>query len=656
MGVALPKFKSPFMRKKILLFAIPLVAGLMYLQSCTKTEQVALKLPTIDSFTPTSGLPGSTVTITGTNFDATATNNLVTIGGLQATVTDGSATSLTATVPASAVTGTSAKITVTALGLTAVSADNFSVTAVPPVATTKVTGDIATDTHWTADQHYLLSGYVYVTSGHTLTIDAGTIIKGDKATKGALIIEQGAKIIAIGTAAKPIVFTSNQPQGQRNYGDWGGVILCGKAPVNWTAAPKTDGTTGTVPAGFGQIEGGPRSLYGGTDLHDNSGTLQYIRIEFGGVAFSQDNEINGLTLGGVGDGTIIDHIQISYAGDDSIEWFGGSVNGKYLIAHRGLDDDFDTDNGFSGKIQYAVGLRDPNVADQSGSKGFESDSYQSSTNKTQPTTAVFSNVTIIGGVVNPNSTAYDPQFVSALQNRKGSEQKYYNCVFAAYPAGILISNETGVTSGDTYVANNKSLVDVITIKSCLFGGIPTNQTKTMYGIAPVNGAPTANFDKNVVIVTNNTRSRTPTYEVSGTTTATSTKSSIAPYVDSVFFSTWFQSQAGGTNYTGPYSWLGSSISRNTAMNNIFVYTEQTGIRLVNPFTLTNPSFFPSSSSPITVGVTGAPPKMVPDFTGAAADSFFDKVDYIGAFKFGGTDWTLQWTNWDPNNADYGAAY
>lgn len=643
------------MRKKLLLLTIPLVAALLYLQSCTKTEQIALKLPTVTSFTPTSGLPGATVTITGTNFDANPANNLVTFNGLQATVTAASTTSLTTTVPASAVAGTAGKITVTSGGLTAISADNFSVTAVPPVTTTKVTGEINADTHWTADMHILLSGYVYVTSGHTLTIDAGTIIKGDKATKGALIIEQGAKIIAVGTAAKPIVFTSNQPQGQRNYGDWGGVILCGKAPVNWTAAPKTDGTSGTVPSGFGQIEGGPRSLYGGTDVHDNSGALSYVRIEFGGVAFSQDNEINGLTLGGVGDGTAIDHIQVSFAGDDSYEWFGGSVNGKYLIAHRGLDDDFDTDNGFSGKVQYAVGLRDPNVADQSGSKGFESDSYQSSTNKTQPTTAVFSNVTIIGGVVNPNSTAYDPQFVSAIHNRKGSEQKYFNCVFAAYPAGLLISNEIGSTSGDTYAALNKSLPDVVVLKSCLFGGIPTNQTKTIYGITPVNGTATANFDKNVVIVTNNTRSRTPTYETAGTA-GTAGKSSIAPYLDSANFSTWFQSQNGGTNYSGPYGWIGGNAHVNTALNNVFVYTEQTGIRLVNPFTLTNPSFFPSSSSPITVGIAGGPPKMMPDFTGAAADAFFDKVDYIGAFKFGGTDWTLQWTNWDPNNADYGDAY
>jgi hypothetical protein len=665
------------MRKKLLLLAVPLMATLLYLQSCTKTEQVALKLPTIASFTPTSGLPGATVTITGTNFDANPANNLVTFGGIQATVTAASTTSLTTTVPASAVAGTAGKITVTALGLTAISTDNFSVTATPPVTTTTVTGDISADTHWTADMHILLSGYVYVTSGHTLTIDAGTIIKGDKVTKGALIVEQGAKIIAIGTAAKPIVFTSNQTAGQRNYGDWGGVILCGKAPVNWIAAPYNDGQHGTnkVASGMGQIEGGPRSLYGGTDAHDNSGTMQYVRIEFGGVAFSQDNEVNGMTLAGVGDGTIIDHMQVSFAGDDSFEWFGGTVNSKYLIAHRGLDDDFDTDCGFSGTVQFGVALRDPNVADQSGSKAFESDSYQGGTvtDGSIPTSCVFSNMTVVGGVVSPTSTAYDPQFVSAVHLRKGSRLALGNSVVIAHPAGILISDE-GV-AGQSWSKLGQNLPDVLLLQNNMFGGIPTNSTRVAYGLVPINNAATANFDKNVVIVTNNIRSRTPTFETAGSTNGTGT-SSLAPYVDSVTYATWF-SQTGASAYTGPYNWLGSNTWYNLATNNRYFYTAQTGVRLTNPYNLTGPNFFPTSSSPITVttgpatGVgidaTGATPKgtngsnaftkVAPSFTGRFNNAFLDKtVGYIGAFGFGQADWTSQWANWDPNNTDYGSAY
>ena len=180
--------------------------------------------------------------------------------------------------------------------------------------------------------------------GATLTIEPGTVIRGSKANKGALIIEKGAKIMAEGTLDNPIVFTSNQDAGSRSYGDWGGVILLGKATVN-----KVDPI----------IEGGPTSTYGGSDDADNSGIIKYVRIEFPGIAFQPDKEINGLTFGGVGSGTTIDYIQVSYSGDDSYEWFGGAVNVKHLIAFRGWDDDWDTDYGYHGMAQFCVDLRDP---------------------------------------------------------------------------------------------------------------------------------------------------------------------------------------------------------------------------------------------------------------------------------------------------------
>jgi hypothetical protein len=152
-----------------------------------------------------------------------------------------------------------------------------------------------------------LDGWVYVKSGATLTIEPGTVIRGSKANKGALIIEKGARIIAEGTASDPIIFTSNQDAGSRSYGDWGGVIVLGNATVN-----KVDPV----------IEGGPTSTYGGSDDADNSGVLKYVRIEFPGIAFQPDKEINGLTMGGVGTGTEIDYVQVSFSGDDSYEWFG----------------------------------------------------------------------------------------------------------------------------------------------------------------------------------------------------------------------------------------------------------------------------------------------------------------------------------------------
>ena len=188
-----------------------------------------------------------------------------------------------------------------------------------------ISGDITTNQSWTNDNVYRLSGFVYVKGGAELTIQAGTLIYGEKSTKGTLLICRGSKIHATGTACQPIVFTSEQPVGSRTYGDWGGIILLGKSTVNQTA-------------GYGIIEGGVDNAngdgrYGWSDLglsgpvtNDNSGEMSYVRIEFPGIAFLPNNEINGLTFGGVGSGTTINHIQVSYSGDDSYEWFGGTVN------------------------------------------------------------------------------------------------------------------------------------------------------------------------------------------------------------------------------------------------------------------------------------------------------------------------------------------
>eukprot|EP01136_Pigoraptor_vietnamica_P013244 Opistho-1_new@54052 len=233
----------------------------------------------------------------------------------------------------------------------------------------------------------------------------------------------------------PIIFTSNEPQGSRTYGDWGGVIICGKAPVNWTA-------------GEAQVEGGPRSFYGGTDANDNSGTLSYVRIEFGGIAFSPNNEVNSLTLCGVGAATQIDHIMVSYGGDDGIEWFGGTVNAKYLVSHRMVDDDFDNDNGFSGKVQFFVSQKDPNVADISGSKAIESDSYlagtiDGKTDASKATKAVFSNGTMIGPVVTPTSTAYDVvQHTAGVHIRRGSSLSLFNSIIGGFACGLLIDESS----------------------------------------------------------------------------------------------------------------------------------------------------------------------------------------------------------------------
>ncbi|MDR2475065.1 MAG: hypothetical protein LBD45_04325 [Bacteroidales bacterium] len=232
---------------------------------------------------------------------------------------------------------------------------------------------------------YNLKGFVYVENGVTLTIEPGVIIKGDKATKGTLIIERGGKIVADATKERPIVFTSAQNPGSRKPGDWGGLILLGKAPNN---------------VGEQTIEGGVRSNHGGTDPNDNSGVLRFVRVEFAGIEYSTDNEINGITFGSVGAGTVVDYVQVSHSGDDSFEWFGGTVNARHLVALRGWDDDFDTDNGFSGKIQYALGLRDPKVADKSASNGFESDNTADGKDDSPFTNCVFATVSLFGRVAN----------------------------------------------------------------------------------------------------------------------------------------------------------------------------------------------------------------------------------------------------------------
>jgi hypothetical protein len=313
-----------------------------------------------------------------------------------------------------------------------------------------VSTDITTNTTWTADKEYTLQGFIYVSNCATLTIQPGTVIKGDKGSKGALIVTRCSKLIADGTKDLPIVFTTNDPN--PSYGSWGGLIILGNAQTNQVY----NGV-----AGLGLIEGGldpVKGLYGGGDLpsgavnNDNSGILRYVRIEYPGIAFQPNNEINGLTLGAVGSGTIIDYVQVSYCGDDAFEWFGGTVNAKHLIAYRSVDDDFDTDNGFAGNVQYAFAIRDPQVADVSGSNGFESDNNAAGTATTPKTASTFSNVTILGPTGTPNAN-----YRRAAHLRRNTETSIYNSLLiGSYPVGILIDGDacaTNATSGSLEVKN-----------------------------------------------------------------------------------------------------------------------------------------------------------------------------------------------------------
>ncbi len=299
---------------------------------------------------------------------------------------------------------------------------------------------------------YKLRGLVYVTNGAILTIEPGTKIVGEKGKQGGLIITRSCKIIADGTVDKPIVFTSEETTPQR--GDWSGLILLGNAPTN---------SSFNGVQGVGEIEGGVNNsdglgLYGTPSTQaqnpaDNSGILRYVRIEYAGYAFLPDKEINGLTFGGVGNSTIVDNVQVSYANDDSFEWFGGTVNCKHLISFRTLDDDFDTDNGFSGKIQFGISLRDSAVADISNSEAFESDNDANGSSLLPQTNAVFSNMTVMGPKATLSNVGNATYFKWGAQIRRNSTMSLFNSIIMGYPVGLYIDATKGVPTDNNIPAS-----------------------------------------------------------------------------------------------------------------------------------------------------------------------------------------------------------
>lgn len=430
---------------------------------------------------------------------------------------------------------------------------------------------------------YTLKGWVYVADGAELTIEPGTIIKGDKDTKAALIVERGGKLHAQGTANAPIVFTSAQAKGQRKPGDWGGLIICGKAPHN---------------AGEAQIEGGPRTKHGGNDVHDNSGELSYVRVEFAGYPFEKDKEINGITFGSVGDGTKVDHLQVSYSNDDSYEWFGGTVNCKNLIAYHGWDDDFDTDNGYSGHVQYGLSVRNSRIADGSQSNGFESDNDASGSTAQPYTAATFSNITFIGpkatdasfqnttDYINgdnffPNNGSAMGRFQAAMQIRRGSRLNCVNSIAIGWPIGLILDGEKGDTQA-------QATAGTLNLKNVWFADM------TLTG-----------SDANKL------------YQDNLVTGYDAAKKPIVDATRPSFSTTWFLQQTGNRAEASAASWL------------------------LQPLTgMSGASVVPGVGSPLLSAAS---------FAGISSN-WFDHVSFIGAF---GTDnWAAGWTNFNPENTDY----
>ena len=245
------------------------------------------------------------------------------------------------------------------------------------------------------------------------------------------------------------------------------------------------------------IEGGPRSTHGGNDDNDNSGVLSYVRVEFAGFPFKTDEEINGITFGSVGKGTTIDHLQVSYSNDDSFEWFGGSVDCKYLIAYHGWDDDFDTDNGFSGKVQFGLGVRHPKIADTSVSNGFESDNNKTASTENPFTSCVFSNITFVGplsqaedfvnntsyinaGDINPNNGSKLGVFQAAMQIRRNSKLNCFNSVAIGYPVGLILENDKGGSTQQWASNGDLNLQNIVFAQMGIIGSDKNKSFCDMY--------------------------------------------------------------------------------------------------------------------------------------------------------------------------------
>jgi len=321
-----------------------------------------------------------------------------------------------------------------------------------PAPTVTVSSNILSSTTWSVGQTILLTAPIYVKNNSVLTIQPGVVIRGQKNTTASLIITKGSQLIANGTPTAPIVFTSDQAVGLRGLGDWGGIILLGNAINNNSG-------------GIGNIEGLPVSSdteYGGTNDNDNSGSMQFVRIEYCGIVYQPNQEINGLTLGAVGRSTMLDFIQVSFCNDDAFEWFAGTVNAKHLISYRNIDDDFDTDFGFSGNVQFCLAVRDPQIADNpavSTSEFFESDNNPTGTAATPLTSGIFSNATCIGALRGaPTSSLIASGHRNRVRIRRNSALRIYNSIFTDQATrGLFIdgsASETNALNGSLKFKNN----------------------------------------------------------------------------------------------------------------------------------------------------------------------------------------------------------
>lgn len=279
----------------------------------------------------------------------------------------------------------------------------------------ELTGELTTGKTLVNTKAYNLSGLYIVRGGGVLTIEPGTFVIGQPGSQppSAIIIGNTGRIEAAGTRSRPIIMTSSQPFGQRRGGDWGGLVMLGKAPSNW-------------PQGTGSIEGLPPAdytTYGGDDPTHNCGTLTYVRLEFAGAELRPNDEINAFTWGGCGTDTTAHHLQSSYGLDDSFEWFSGTNDASYLLSTYPRDDHFDGQIGWTGRVQYFAGIGNLDNTN----RGFEMDNNENDFGATPVTSPTFFNGTLVG-VGNSYDGGVDEGSVSGMYIRRGSGGSYNNIV------------------------------------------------------------------------------------------------------------------------------------------------------------------------------------------------------------------------------------
>jgi hypothetical protein len=564
------------------------------LQSCQKEEEV-FPAPSVSSSGTLAGIIGATVQVkatinapagiksitvlkNGASFDSKVMAGEKTFEYVKDYVIDGTANSTV---------NFTIQVTDSKNQVSSLVAIPVTVSAIPPKSIVDVEGVIEGNVTWTANKIYRLKGFVRVgeelvagnvTEIGNLTIEAGTTIIGDIVTKGTLVVHRGSKLNAVGTATAPIIFTSGQAVGARNPGDWGGVVLCGKATNNQGVNI--------------ELEGAYKGFHGGSTDNDNSGTLKYVRIEYAGVPIIPNAEINSLTMGSVGSGTVLEYVQASYGLDDSFEWFGGTVNGKYLIAYKGTDDDFDCDFGWTGTVQFALGYRDGNLADGSGSNGFEVDNDANGSANAPFTAPTFANVSIIGPR-GSNTSFVDLNFQNGLQLRRNNKIKIYNTFVTGYPTGLYIDSQRGsakanAASGDLVT---KNVVIAGTASHGSNGFSTTGTNSNIYGLG-VAVSDVEQLSKSVASVSILIGTETPT--------------------------NWFKAIAG---------------------NKILATTANTGI---------SASLWSVTGRPVFTVAAGGTESLIgtalPTLTGTTA------TDYVGAFK--DTDWTATWAEFAPNTVLY----